>query len=65
VILPSLLIVLVADKLDWINISTIGGAGIAYSLLSILDIGSGKPEIIQGAQLNGSPIFVFEQSGWV
>jgi hypothetical protein len=55
------------DQWEWFNIITIGGAGVAYVLLSILDIGSKKP-IFDPATLGetySSAIFKFEGSGWV
>jgi len=59
------------DRWEWINLYSIGGAGIICVLLSVLDIGSGKPVINPAVATNpslafvGSPIFKVERAGWI
>jgi len=57
------------DKWDWANIMTIGGGGVGYTLLSILDINSGGP-IFKFNDTSGdlkisSPVYAFADSGLV
>lgn len=61
--------VLHTDRWEWVNLVTVGGAGIAYSLLSLLDIGDNKPFTFKtdsdGNWYNSdSAIYRFEGSLW-
>jgi len=57
------------DKWDWANILTIGGGGVGYILLSILDIKSGGPIIVFNKTTDDlkitSPVYKFADSALV